>query len=82
MMSTKPASPTSGGDRIDRMAPQAAALRESAGTGTVADNLTDTLTALFGSVLQAVAHELQPDRRVSIAQHDDHAVPWTPLVRD
>jgi len=41
-------------DRIHRMAPQAAALRESAGTGTVADNLTDALTALFSSVAVAI----------------------------
>jgi AcrR family transcriptional regulator len=41
-------------DRIDRMAPQSAALRESAGTGTVADNLTDALTALFSSVAVAI----------------------------
>jgi AcrR family transcriptional regulator len=41
-------------DRIERMAPQAAALRESAGTGTVADNLTDALTALFSSVAVAI----------------------------
>src|ERR1700754_5189328 len=37
-------------DRIGRMAPQAAALRGAAGTGTVVGNLTDALTALFGSV--------------------------------
>ena len=37
-------------DRIDRMDPQAAALREAAGTGTVTDNLTAALTALFESV--------------------------------
>jgi AcrR family transcriptional regulator len=41
-------------DRIGRMAPQAAALRNSAGTGTVADNLTGALTALFGSVAVAI----------------------------
>jgi AcrR family transcriptional regulator len=41
-------------DRIERMDPQAAALRESAGTGTVADNLTAALTALFGSVAVAI----------------------------
>jgi AcrR family transcriptional regulator len=41
-------------DRVDRMAPQAAALRNAAGTGTVADNLTDALTALFGSVAVAI----------------------------
>ncbi|MPZ82317.1 MAG: TetR family transcriptional regulator [Actinophytocola sp.] len=41
-------------DRVDRMDAQAAALRESAGTGTVAGNLTDALTALFGSVAVAI----------------------------
>jgi AcrR family transcriptional regulator len=41
-------------DRSNRMAAQAAALRQSAGTGTVADNLTDALTALFGSVALAI----------------------------
>ena len=41
-------------DRIDRLAPQAAALRDSAGTGTVVGNLTDALTALFESVAVAI----------------------------
>ncbi len=41
-------------DRVERMDGQAAALRAAAGTGTVADNLTDALTALFGSVAVAV----------------------------
>ncbi|GAA3761071.1 AcrR family transcriptional regulator [Spinactinospora alkalitolerans] len=41
-------------DRIDRIDRQAAALRDSAGTGTVADNLTDALTALFGPVAVAI----------------------------
>jgi len=36
------------------MDPQVAALRESAGTGAVVDNLTDALTALFGSVAVAI----------------------------
>src|SRR5256714_12103277 len=36
------------------MGPQAAALREAAGTGTVAGNLTAALTALFGSVAVAI----------------------------
>ncbi|MEU1372137.1 TetR family transcriptional regulator [Streptomyces triculaminicus] len=39
-------------DRIARLDDQAAALRDSA--GTVADNLTDVLTALFGSVAVAI----------------------------
>ena len=38
-------------DRISKLDAQAAALRDSAGTGTVADNLTGALTTLFdGSV--------------------------------
>ncbi|MFG1709960.1 TetR/AcrR family transcriptional regulator [Nonomuraea sp. M3C6] len=41
-------------DRIDRMDSQAAALRDAAGTGTVAGNLADALTALFGSVAVAI----------------------------
>jgi AcrR family transcriptional regulator len=41
-------------DRVERMDPQAAALRESAGTGTIADNLAEALTALFGSVAVAI----------------------------
>ncbi|MBP2707427.1 TetR family transcriptional regulator [Microbispora sp. RL4-1S] len=41
-------------DRVERMSPQAAALRESAGAGTVVGNLADALTALFGSVAVAV----------------------------
>jgi AcrR family transcriptional regulator len=41
-------------DRIDRMASQAAALRQSAGAGTVAGNLTRALTDLFGSVAVSI----------------------------
>jgi AcrR family transcriptional regulator len=41
-------------DRIARIEDQAAALRESAGTGTVAGNLTGALTDLFDSVAVAI----------------------------
>ncbi|WP_327428603.1 TetR/AcrR family transcriptional regulator [Streptomyces sp. NBC_01236] len=41
-------------DRVRRIDHQAAALRDSAGTGTVADNLTGALTNLFGSVAVAI----------------------------
>jgi AcrR family transcriptional regulator len=41
-------------DRIGRMNPTAAALREAAGTGTVTGNLTSALTALFSSVAVAI----------------------------
>ena len=41
-------------DRVDRMDSQAAALLDSAGTGTVAGNLADALTAVFGSVAVAI----------------------------
>jgi AcrR family transcriptional regulator len=41
-------------DRIARIGTQAVALCESAGTGTVAGNLTGALTDLFGSVAVAI----------------------------
>lgn len=41
-------------DRIGQIGQQAAALRESAGTGTVADNLAGALMTLFGSVAVAI----------------------------
>jgi AcrR family transcriptional regulator len=41
-------------DRIARLGRQAAALRESAGTGTVAGNLTGALTDLLGPVAVAI----------------------------
>ena len=41
-------------DRIARIDGQAAALRDSAGTGTVAGNLVGTLRDLFGSVAVAI----------------------------
>nr|WP_206438964.1 TetR/AcrR family transcriptional regulator [Streptomyces scabichelini] len=41
-------------DRIGRIDDQAAALRDSAGTGTVAGNVTAALTDLFGSVAVAI----------------------------
>jgi AcrR family transcriptional regulator len=41
-------------DRLHRLHPQAAALRNAAGTGTVADNLTAALQALFSSVAVAI----------------------------
>ncbi|MFC8069507.1 TetR/AcrR family transcriptional regulator [Streptomyces sp. NPDC057293] len=41
-------------DRAAQLETQASALRESAGTGTVAKNLTDVLVALFGPVPMAI----------------------------
>jgi AcrR family transcriptional regulator len=41
-------------DRIAQIDDQAAALRDAAGTGTVAGTLTGALTALFGSVAVAI----------------------------
>src|SRR5579859_8045892 len=41
-------------DRIAGIDAQSAALRERAGTGTVADNLTDALMDLFGPVAVAI----------------------------
>ncbi|WP_084773359.1 TetR/AcrR family transcriptional regulator [Nonomuraea candida] len=41
-------------DRIDRMRAQGAALRGTAGTGTVVGNLTDALTRLFGPLAVSI----------------------------
>ena len=41
-------------DRIARLDARSAALRDAAGTGTVADNLTGALSDLFGSVAAAI----------------------------
>ncbi|MFG2039642.1 TetR family transcriptional regulator [Dactylosporangium sp. NPDC048998] len=41
-------------DRVDRMDAQAAALRGAAGTGTVTDNVSGALAAVFGSVAVAI----------------------------
>ncbi|WP_280267353.1 TetR/AcrR family transcriptional regulator [Nocardia wallacei] len=41
-------------DRTERMRARAAALRESAGTATIVDNLTEALVAVFGSVAVAI----------------------------
>ncbi|NUU21382.1 MAG: TetR/AcrR family transcriptional regulator [Streptomycetaceae bacterium] len=41
-------------DRIGRVEAQSAALRASAGTGTIAGNLSEVLTELFGSVALAI----------------------------
>jgi AcrR family transcriptional regulator len=41
-------------DRAAQLETQARALRESAGTGTVANNLTSALTTLFGPIPAAI----------------------------
>lgn len=41
-------------DRVDRINCQSEALRATAGTGTVADHLSEALTAIFGSVAVAI----------------------------
>jgi AcrR family transcriptional regulator len=41
-------------DRVQRLDPQAAQLRDSAGRGAIVDNVVDSLTALFGSVAVAI----------------------------
>lgn len=41
-------------DQVDRMDAQATLLRESAGTGTVVDNIADALDAVFRSVAVAI----------------------------
>ena len=64
-------------DRITRIDDQAAALRDAAGTGTVAGNLTGALTALFGSVAVAIVGLLtfRDDLRARLRQVRPAGVP-------
>jgi AcrR family transcriptional regulator len=64
-------------DRIGRIDNQSAALRGSAGTGTVAGNLTGALTALFGSVAVAIVGLItfRDDLRARLRQARPAGVP-------
>lgn len=64
-------------DRIGRIGDQAAALRESAGTGTVAGNLTGALTALFESVALGIVGlvTFRDDLRARLRQATPSGVP-------
>ncbi|GAA4599191.1 TetR/AcrR family transcriptional regulator [Planotetraspora phitsanulokensis] len=64
-------------DRVARIDGQAAALRESAGTGTVAGNLTAALTDLFQSVAVAIVGLVtsRDDLRARLRQSRPTGVP-------
>jgi AcrR family transcriptional regulator len=64
-------------DRIARLGPQGAALRDSAGTGTVAGNLTGVLTDLLGSVAVAIVALItfRDDLRARLRQAGLRGVP-------
>jgi AcrR family transcriptional regulator len=64
-------------DRIGRIDTQAAALRESAGTGTVAGNLAGALTDLFSSVAVAIVALMifRDDLRARLRQTRPAGVP-------
>jgi AcrR family transcriptional regulator len=64
-------------DRIARIETQAAALRGSAGTGTVAGNLTEALTDLFGTVAVAIVGLItfRDDLRARLRQTRPTGVP-------
>lgn len=64
-------------DRIGRIGTQAAALRDSAGTGTVAGNLTGALTDLFASVAVAIVGlvTFRDDLRARLRQARPAGVP-------
>lgn len=64
-------------DRIDRVGHQAAALCESAGTGTVADNLSSALMTLFQSVALNIVGLLifRDDLRARLRQTRPTGVP-------
>src|SRR5580693_8246617 len=64
-------------DRIARIGGQAAALRECAGTGTVAGHLTGALTDLFGPVAVAIVALItfRDDLRARLRQERPAGVP-------
>jgi AcrR family transcriptional regulator len=64
-------------DRIDRLGRQAAALRATVGTGTVAGNLTGALTDLLGSVAVAIVALItfRDDLRARLRQAGHAGVP-------
>jgi AcrR family transcriptional regulator len=64
-------------DRIARIGGQGAALRESAGTGTVAGHLTGALTDLFGPVAVAIVALItfRDDLRARLRQERPAGVP-------
>jgi AcrR family transcriptional regulator len=64
-------------DRVNRMDPQAAALREAAGSGTVAGNIAAALTALFGSAAVAIVAlvDFRDDLRARLRQAWPAGVP-------
>ncbi len=74
-------------DRVAQLETRASALRESAGTGTVADNLTDALTTLFGPIpvaiiplitfrdeLRARLRQAMPEGGIAILAHATAAI--------
>jgi AcrR family transcriptional regulator len=64
-------------DRIARLEGQAAALRDSAGTGTVADNLTGALLDLYGSVAVAIVSLItfRDNLRALLRRHRPTGIP-------
>lgn len=64
-------------DRIARLGDQAVALQESAGTGTVADNLTKALMDLFESVAVAIVGLItfRDDLRARLRQTTPTGIP-------
>lgn len=74
-------------DRVAQLETRASALRESAGTGTVVDNLTDVLTTLFGPIpvaiiplitfrdeLRARLRQAMPEGGIAILAHATAAI--------
>jgi AcrR family transcriptional regulator len=64
-------------DRITRFDKQTATLREAAGTGTVADHLTDALLDLFGSVALSIVGLIiaRDELRRRLRRDRPHGVP-------
>ncbi|MHA6628528.1 TetR/AcrR family transcriptional regulator [Pseudonocardia sichuanensis] len=69
-------------DRIGRLDDQAAALRASAGTGTVADTLAEALTTLFGSVAVAIVALITSRDELRARLRDGRPAGGVPLLAE
>jgi AcrR family transcriptional regulator len=67
-------------DRVEHVGRQAAALQDSAGTGSVVDNLTGALTVLFGSVALEIIGLLM-SRNELRAQLSEAGAGHLPVIR-
>ena len=69
-------------DRIDRMQAQGAALRESAGTRTVVDNLTEALMQLFGPLAVSIVALVTFQNQVRVRLREARSIGGVPVLAE